>query len=210
VEKKGVSHTFAVATRCDIPSDGRWHRFLILKTKFPSELCYETIPELMEYVYLKATQKNETGLPFLPGKIAVFRNESYMGTSMMSYTAQGEEFHLSFGIDEDLKVKRIRYSATVKEAKGLSNKHLMDWEYHFILYNYKNKAQKVILKEGVYVSELKEVTVRILNDTSAAYTMNNDGILSWNVELPPDPFQHKKYVLHYTLTAPKNFDLGGI
>jgi uncharacterized protein (TIGR02231 family) len=210
VIKKGVSHTFTVAAACDIPSDGRWHRFLILKTGFECHLCYETIPELMEYIYLKATQKNETGLPFLPGKIAIFRNESYMGTSHMNYTARGEEFHLSFGIDEDVKVRRIQHTAAAKEARGLSTKHVMEWEYHFILYNYKKEVQNVILKEGVYVSELKEVTVKILKDTSPDYTINNDGIVSWDVELPPDPFQHKKFVLHYTLTAPKSFDLGGI
>ncbi|MBN1697597.1 MAG: mucoidy inhibitor MuiA family protein [Spirochaetales bacterium] len=210
VSKRGISYTFVVKNPCDIPSDDRWHRFLIITSKSEPEFSYETVPELMEYVYLKATLTNDTGLPMLPGKIAVYRNESYMGSARMKYVAPEEVFHLSFGIDEDVKVRRIRHKATEREAKGLSLKHVMEWEYHFILYNYKKETQKVRLKEGVYVSELKEVNIRILDDTSPGYTMNREGIVCWDTELSPDPFQHKKLVLHYTLTAPKSFQLGDI
>lgn len=209
-KKKGAAHTFTIEKPYTIPSDFEWHRLLIVRSGFDSALCYETIPEYMEYIYLKATQKNTTTIPFLQGKVAVYRNESYMGISTLSYTAHDEEFSLSFGIDEDLRIKRIQYKNLSKPAKGPLGKHFREWEYHFILYNYKKEEKKVLLKEGVYVSELKEVSVKILDNTTPDYILSKDGIIQWEVEIPPDPFQHKKLILHYTLTAPKSFSLDGI
>ena len=209
-EKKGAAHTFTIDKPYTIPSDRKWHRLLILRTGEESRLYYETIPEYMEYIYLKATLKNNTSAPFLQGRVSVYRNESYMGKSTLSYTALGEEYPISFGIDEDLRIKRIQFKNLSKPAKGLAGKHLREWEYHFILYNYKKEKKKVTLKEGVYISELKEVTVKILDKTSPDYTLSKDGIIQWDVEVPPDPFKHKKLILHYTLTAPKSFSLDGI
>ncbi|MBN2442735.1 MAG: mucoidy inhibitor MuiA family protein [Spirochaetales bacterium] len=210
VKKKGAAHTFTVTKPCTIPSDAEWHRFLILQSEIDSVLYYETIPEYLEYIYLKATLKNSTGIPFLQGKVSVYRNESYMGQSTLTYTSIDEEFSLSFGIDEDLRVKRIQCKNLSKPAKGLVGKHFREWEYHFILYNYKKEKKRVLIKEGVYVSELNEVTVKMSNDTSPDYTLTKDGIIQWEAEIPPDPFQHIKLVLHYTLTAPKSFSLDAI
>ncbi|MBN2535177.1 MAG: mucoidy inhibitor MuiA family protein [Spirochaetales bacterium] len=209
-EKKGTSHTFTIEKPYTVPSDDEWHRLLIIRSMFDSGLCYETIPEDMEYIYLKATQKNTTTVPFLQGKVAVYRNESYMGISTLPYTAHEEEFPLSFGIDEDLRVKRIQYKNLRKPAKGPLGRHFREWEYHFILYNYKKEEKRVVLKEGIYVSELKEVNVKILDNTTPDYTLSKDGVIQWEVPISPDPFQHKKCILHYTLTAPKSFSLDGI
>jgi uncharacterized protein (TIGR02231 family) len=183
---------------------------LIVKALLPGSLFYETIPQLAEFVYLKAKLENTLAFPLLPGSVLVFRNESYMGKSAIKYTAPGEPFCLSFGIDDDLKVRRIEHANITRPAKGLSNKNTREWEYHYILYNYKKIPERVSLCEGIYVSELKEVNVTICDDTTEGYSVDPDGILSWESGLSPDPFDHKKYILRYTITAPKDFNLDGL
>ncbi|MBN1411910.1 MAG: mucoidy inhibitor MuiA family protein [Spirochaetales bacterium] len=209
-EKKGASYTFTVNRKYTVPPDGLWHKTTIIKEDFEAETVYETVPEVMEYVYLKATVKNSTDLPFLPGRVAIFRNESYMGHSSIKYIAPQETFSLSFGIDEDLRVKRIKYKDHYKEATGLASRHMKEWMYKIKLNNFKKEKKRVLVKESIYVSELKEAEVKVLETTTKDYIMNTDGILTWELELEPDPYKFREIVLSYQLSWLKNFNLSGI
>jgi uncharacterized protein (TIGR02231 family) len=207
-EKKGVSYSFTLAGLLDIPSDGKSHKGLITKVASPAEIYYETVPQLREYVYLKANVKNTLTLPLLPGNVFVFRNGSYMGKSVLGYVAPGEQFPLSFGIDDDLRVKRIVYKDLSIPARGLSARNAREWEFGYILYNYRKKPERVKLKEAIYVSSIKEIEVEILSDTTEGYSIDDNGIVSWDIDLPNDPFNHRYFVLRYTLSAPRDFDIG--
>jgi len=209
IEKKGVSYTFSIQEPLSIPPDGRAHKGLIAKAELPVELFYETVPRIREYVYLRANSRNTLDLPLLPGKVFVYRNGSYMGRSTLKYTAPDESFVLSFGIDDDLRVKRIEHMNVFIPAKGLSNRNTKEWEYQFILYNHKDKDQRVRLREGIYVSSLKEVELKIANDTSAEYSLDKDGVVCWDIDLPKNAREHIKRKLHYSLSAPKDFDISG-
>ena len=210
VSQKGAAHTFTIEMPCDIPPDGRYHRSLILRKSFRAETYYETVPELMEFIYLKTAIKNNTDLPLLPGKVMVYRNSSYMGNTKLAYIATGEELAISFGIDDDLRIKRIVLISSFKKAKGLSLKNKREYKYQYKLYNYKTKTEKVILKERVHVSEIGNVRVAIKENTTKGYKKDKEGIVSWEIEVPPHKFDYKEVILHYTLTAPKSFNLGGI
>ena len=207
--RKGTTYTFEVSKPYTVPADGLWHKVLILETEMEAESGYETIPEAMEYVYLKANLKNISALPLLAGKVAVYRNESYTGKSNLSYAAPQESFSLSFGIDEDLKVKRVRIYKGV-ENKKLLTKNERYWSYKFVLYNYKSSRSKVILKEAVYHSMIKEVEVEILGTTTGEYKKSEDGVLSWELTLPSDPFNYTTVELDYKVVAPKSFNLAAL
>ncbi len=207
VEKKDIFYKFIIQKPYSIPSDNNWHKIIINKFKFKPKLFYETVPEYLEYIYLKGEFKNETKYPLLQGKVMIFRNNSYMGRTKLKYISLGETFSISFGIDEDLKVKRITYKNKYTPAKGLSNKNIKEWEYQYILYNYKDKQEKITLKESIYLSELKEVSVKIHDDTTIGFNKDKDSIVSWEVTLPPEKFKYKKIILHYSLISKKEFDI---
>jgi uncharacterized protein (TIGR02231 family) len=203
----GTAYTFEILRPATIPPDGHWHKVLIMYKELEAEASYETVPELLEYVYLRAALINTLGLPFLPGRVAIYRNKSYIGRSVIKYVAEGGPFTLSFGIDNDLRVKRILYNQTHKPATLLNNKNSYKKEIRFILYNYKSNPEKVLLKEGIFVSEIKDITIDILEETSPGYKLDKEGVVQWMVELQPDPFQHKEIKFSYNLSAPKSFDL---
>jgi uncharacterized protein (TIGR02231 family) len=209
-EKKGVSYTFTIEDPIDVPPDGRWHRGLIMRSHVPARLFFDTVPGLEEYVYNLAEVTNTLSIPILPGSVFVYRNGSYMGKSSLSYVAPEEKFCLSFGIDDDLRVKRIEFKNVSIPARGLSARNLREWEYHFILYNYKKKSELVRIREGIYVSSIKEIEVKVEKDSTPGFTLDEEGIVTWELELPPDPFKHTKLVLHYTLSAPRDFNTGNL
>jgi uncharacterized protein (TIGR02231 family) len=205
--KKGVAYTFTIAGKLDIPPDGRWHKGLIMRSTVPAQLFYDTVPRLKEFVYLRADLKNTLSIPLLPGSILVYRNGSYMGRSALKYVAPDEPFYLSFGIDDDLRIKRIEYRNTLIPAHGLTNRNVKEWEYHYILYNYKQNKERVKIREAIYVSSIKEIEVSLSKETTDGYVMDKEGVVSWDIELPHDPFDHKKLVLRYSLSAPKDFNI---
>lgn len=207
VEKKDIFYKFIIRNPYSIPSDSNWHKIIISKFKFKPKLFYETVPVYMEYIYLKGEFKNNTKYPLLQGKVMVFRNNSYMGKTGLKYISLGETFSISFGIDEDLKIKRVEYINKYTPSKGLSIKNIREWEYQYILYNYKDKQEKIVLKEPIYLSELKEVSVKIHDNTTKDYNKDKDAVISWEVILPPEKFNYKKIILHYSIISKKEFDI---
>jgi uncharacterized protein (TIGR02231 family) len=210
IEKKAATYTFSISKPSTIPPDGRYHRLLILKENYKADTFYETVPELLEYVYLKATINNNTDMPLLPGRVMVYRNGSYMGRSKLDYIAPTEEFAISFGIDEDLRVKRIVMKSYYEKAKGLNLKNLREYKYKYLLFNYKGQATTVKLKEIVHVSEISKVKVKIEEDTTKDYELNDDGIICWQAKLPSKQSGYKEYILHYTIQSPKSFSLDSV
>lgn len=210
IEKKAATYTFSINKPSTIPPDGRYHRLLILKENYKADTFYETVPEMLEYVYLKATIKNNTDMPLLPGRVMVYRNGSYMGRSKLDYIAPSEEFAISFGIDEDLRVKRIVMRSYYEKAKGLNLKNLREYKYKYLLFNYKGQATTVKLKEIVHVSEISKVKVKIEEDTTKGYELNDDGILCWQAKLPSKQSGYKQYILHYTIQSPRSFSLDSV
>lgn len=204
---KGTAYTFDIQRPATIPPDGHWHKVLINQQEIPAQVSYETIPEIMEYVYLRASLVNSLGLPLLPGRLAIYRNKSYIGQSTMKYTAPDGPLAISFGIDNDLRVKRIVYRNTQRPATLLNNKNVYEKEIRFILYNYKTQPEKILLKEGIYVSEIKDISIDLLDETTSGYTTDKEGVVQWTVDLPVDPFRHTELKLCYKINAPKSFNL---
>lgn len=206
--RRGTATVFEIKEPVDLPPDGLWHRGLIVRATIPVRFGYESVPERAEFVYLKARFANPFEHPVLPGKSFIYRNASYMGTSSVGHVAPKEELSVSFGVDDDIRIRRIIVGDRSGPARGLANKNVREWEFHYILSNYSAKAEQVRLCEGIYVSELKEVDVTVHDDTTAGYSCDADGIVSWDVALSADPYERVKLVLRYAVRAPKEFDLG--
>lgn len=210
VKQKGVSHSYVIEKPATIISDGKYHKLLIVRTDFEAELFYETVPELMEYIYQKANIKNSLSIPFLPGTIMIYRNASYMGRSQLKYIAPSENFVLSFGIDDDLRIKRIIHLNRYIEPTNVFAKKQREFKYLYILNNYKNNEALVKVKESIHKSEIKEISVDIKEDTTVGYEINDEGIMSWDVKLTPDPFKPVEIILHYIISSAKSFPLENV
>ncbi len=210
-EKRGTAYVFTLPRAETIPCDGKTHRLLIRRDALRPALCFETAPALMEYVYLKAEFANAAEAPLLPGPAAVFRNGSYIGRTEVCYTAPGERCALSFGIDLDIKVKRIVLREGWEPPRGAGlMRQRRESVIRYILSTYKDRPVTVTLKEAVPVSEVEKIKVRIEDDTSPGYELDRDGIVVFKKEIPPGKLEHTPLLLHYSTEAPKSMDLQGI
>jgi uncharacterized protein (TIGR02231 family) len=204
-EDAGVSVLFQVPGVVDVPSDGRAHKAPVTSfTDEKPELCFETVPKLMRYVYLRCDTANQTSFPMLAGPVDVWRESGFVGTSAVKFTPPKGRVALSFGVDENLKVRRVReYDATA--TAGLTGgKRVRSLRYDIEVANYYDTPRTVRVRENYPVSDVAEVTVA-LGGAATPPTENDakQGFLLWALVLQPGQAQTVR--LAYDITMPKDF-----
>lgn len=205
VAETGTSVSFVVPERADIPADGRSHKVAITAFEDPSpHLAFETVPKLMRYVFLRCDSSNATAFPMLAGPVDVWRESGFIGTSSTVFVAPKGAFSLSFGIDEDLKVRRIEDSTRTKDALAGSRREHR-YAYDIEVANYRKDATQVTVKENIPVSDVEEVEVTLDPATTlpAAASDKEKGLLSWTLTLAPG--EKKQIRIEYIVRMPKDF-----
>ncbi len=203
---KGDFHTvFHLEGNNTILSDGNSYSLAVFEHGMDTDLSYETIPKIVEYVYLKGEIVNNTGKPVLAGKVNIFRNNGYIGSGHIDYHATDEKFDLSFGIDENIKVRRITLLDELKKDKlGFKQRRLFGYDIE--LKSFKESEEEVVIKENIPVSELKEVKVKLKDETTKGYEFDEkEGIVSWKVKVSMGDKKHFK--LYYEVEAGKDFNI---
>ncbi len=208
VARKGTAYAFTLPRPETIPADGQAHRLLIRRDTVAPSVSYETAPALMEYVYLKASFANPAQAPLLPGPVMVYRNGSYIGRTRLGWISAGEQCELSFGIDLDIKVKRIALKEGYVPAKGGGLlRQRREYAYRYILGHFKDRPVTVVLKESIPVSEVEKIKVSIDDGTTPGCVLDKEGIARFQAEIPPGKNARVQLVLNYSVEAPKSINL---
>ena len=202
VSDSGTSVVFRVPGQADVPSDGRAHRVVVARFADPApRLGYETVPELMRYVYLRCDSSNKSEFPMLAGAVDIWRESGFVGTSRTGFVAPGRTLSLSLGIDENLKVKRV-LDKKLSTTKAVSGKRVHRRAYDVELANYRSEVTEVVVREHIPVSDVAEATVRLDPRTTPPHQQDDKrGFLTWKVALEPE--QKRRLHLEYEVTLPK-------
>ena len=198
VEDKGTSVTFKIKDAVKIYPDGRPYQVTVNDSILQTKLSYEAIPVEKAYIYLKASSHNKTPYPLLSGPVAIFRGGGYIGTSKISYTPPNSPINLFAGIDENISIKRVKKDGFYNKKSLLGGTKTDMFHWKIVIKNNKEKSTKIKLLEGIPVSQLEEVQVKIQPETTKGYNFNNQkGILTWNITLKAH--EQKEIFLKYTI-----------
>lgn len=208
IDDRGLAVTFTIKGKESLPADRRPHKVEVTTTLLDATLGYEAIPKISPWVYLKATAKNSTPFPILAGEVDVFRSSGYVGTGNLEYIAPGEEFAVSLGVDEDLKVKRVIDERVDTAPKLFGSTRTIAYGYSIELSNFKKGAQSITLVENIPVSQRKEIKISVREGTTKPDEKNDDGFLRWNVALSPG--EQKTVSFGYLIEAPESFKFSGL
>ncbi len=204
VKESGTSVVFQLKGRYTIPSDRRASKVPITAFDDSSpKLSFETTPKLLRYVYLKCETSNKTSFPMLPGQVDIFRESGFMGTSHLAFVSPGRALKLSFGIDEELKVQRVRDPKRTRVVRS-GRKNIFRFVIDTEIANYKATKETVFVVDNYPVSDVEEAVVKLERETTRP-TVNKEkvGRLQWDLVL--DPGKKRTIHLEYTVTLPKDF-----
>lgn len=185
---EGTSVVFSVAGGGHISGDNSDTRVTIMRSEFPAEFIYTTIPKLAEYAYLTAKITNISEFPLLPGKTNIFFDGSFVSGSAIKLVMPDQKIKLSLGVDEGVKVE-YRFLKQFKKNQRLMTKRIMEqFEYQIRITNNRGKPIEINVFDQFPISQHKDITVKMLSldmkDNQREITLDDESKIKWNFKLP--------------------------
>jgi uncharacterized protein (TIGR02231 family) len=203
IETQAGSVLFVIEEKANIPSLKKSHKVLIAEIKEKSITSrYRIVGSLQPSAYLAILFQNKKNFPFLAGSIDSFRGNNFTGKSILDYTPPGQKALIGFGVDRSVDFDRN--VKTYKENSSTLNSNItFHTNIEIEISNRSDKLQNISILERIPVSEVEEVEVQLLDDTTKGNILETNGILRWDVEFKPR--EKKTFILHYKVNTPSNF-----
>jgi uncharacterized protein (TIGR02231 family) len=207
VYKHGGVVTFGIKSGGNIKSDGTPHKTTIVNDDYPYRTEYIAMPRLVSMAYLQTTITNPlTGVTLLPGKVNIFRDNTFVGTSELENIAPGQEFKLNLGIDEALKIERDLVERQV-DKKLIGNNRRTTYAYRLVVTNLSDSISQLTLTEQLPVGRNEQIKVR-LTRSNPQIQMGDLGLLEWSINLEPNSAQEIYY--QFTVEQPPDLTILGL
>jgi uncharacterized protein (TIGR02231 family) len=197
VDRAGVTATYDIAARGNVPADGTPIKTAIGSASFEPELKHASTPVAAEKAYLSSEMKNDSEYALLPGQVDVFVGPDMVGVQRIdATTVPGESFRLFFGADPEVKIKR----ETIKEERSKPGKRMtLRRELRTTITNLKADPIEIAVKDRLPVSRSKEIKVDVEKTEPDPDSVGADGIAVWTIRLAPgeEAFITLKYEIAY-------------
>jgi uncharacterized protein (TIGR02231 family) len=207
VLKQGGVITFGISGGGNIPSDGTPHKTTIFNDDYTYQSEYIAMPHLVSMPYLQTTITNPlTGVTLLPGKVNIFRDNTFVGTTELENIAPGQEFKLNLGIDESLKIERDLVERQV-DKKLIGNNRRTTYAYKLVVTNLSDSISQLTLTEQLPISRNEQIKIR-LTRSNPQIQISDLGLLEWSLSLEPKSAQELYY--QFTVEQPPDLTILGL
>jgi len=212
VDSGGASVVFSVAGGGNINGDNSDTRVSLMHQKLPADFKYAAVPKKMEFVFLTARITNTTEFPFLPGKVNIFLDGSFVSNSLFSLIMPEQEMEVSLGIDEGIKIE-YRYIKRFKKNEGIVNKRISEqFEYQIRVSNNRKKDIDISIYDQFPISEEKEISVKqlspIVKDNPKELSLDDEKKIRWQFKLAAGA--KRELPFSFLVEYPLGADLPGI
>lgn len=107
VEERPVATTFTVPVRADVPGDGTRRKIKVTEVPLDVEIVHVTAPRLDPSAFLVARGAWTAPWPLLPGEVAAFVGEAFVGTAPSPTPDREGKIALGFGRDDRVRVSTV-------------------------------------------------------------------------------------------------------
>jgi len=198
--KREISNEYSVETPQTILSNNKTSTIIFKETRVNSTFEYQTVPLLAEHVFLIGKINDWYKTDLLDGEANIYLENSYVGKSTINTQQFKDTLDISFGVDNNISVKREKLSNfSSSQLIGLNRKVTV--AYKVTLRN--NKTYPITAKvfDQIPVSSIKEIQVETI-DISGGKMNINTGKVDWNIELKPN--ETKEFIIKYSVKYPKD------
>ena len=201
---------FEVPGRSEVPADGADHRVVLRQESLPGTLAYRMAPALEPGAYLTSVVKAPAQYPLLAGPMRVLTGGAYLGVYALPETAPGAELTIPFGLDNRIKVQRVREPQD-RALEGMTGKtRQIAHEFRTNLENLRSDEVTVTLEDRLPVSEDERIVVEMGKATTPGHQPSayRPGVILWKLTLAPR--EKKSVTLAYTVRYPKDLVVPGL
>ncbi len=153
------------------------------------ELTIRSAPVIDPTAHLEASFPQAEDAPLLPGKVSIYRDGMFVGTSKLAAAGKDEPVRLGFGADDKVKVER----SVVKRNEGsagliVTTAKIDERAFKTTVRNAHDFPVKVAIQDQLPVSENEEITVEMLPATTPPVSTNvrdRRGVVEWVIDAKP-------------------------
>jgi uncharacterized protein (TIGR02231 family) len=188
VDAGGFQAVFRVPGRISVAVNEGAKSFRIAAAALSPDLLVRATPALDATAYLQASFKHGEDAPLLPGRVALYRDDIYVGRGDMPGAAKEETVRLGFGADDKVKVVRSVVRRSEGSAGIISSAKTDEREFKIAVRNGHDAAVRVVIEDRLPVSEVADVTVELLPATTPPTERDagdRRGVLAWTFDAPP-------------------------
>jgi uncharacterized protein (TIGR02231 family) len=198
VQQRGTTAQFPALSGQSVHTDGRTVRVPIGAARFEATPRIVAAPELSLNAAQTADLVNTSGQPLLPGKVLLYSEGAFVGTTETEFVAPGENFSIFLGVADRLKLsrtldqKRSSVTWTGKRKRMLAS-------FVVTAENLSDKPAAFQLAERIPVSETDEIRV-IGVKLQPEIKPDVKGLVKWDTSLAAKG--KKEFRIEYTLDYP--------
>lgn len=211
---QGTSVVYEIPKKAVIKSDNNENKLPVSTQQLNANFGYSAFPRAVLNAYLGSKVVNSAQLQLLAGRVNIFLNGDFVGTSNITNIGPSEEFSLYLGVDENVKVKRDLIEKKVDETliAGIpSPNKKTTLKYKITIENYKSKNIKAKLFESTPVAESDKIKVKVVQvniEPNQKDWENRKGVWLWELELTPK--EKKEIFVTYVIEHPKDLQVEGL
>ncbi|KDQ11504.1 hypothetical protein BOTBODRAFT_35378 [Botryobasidium botryosum FD-172 SS1] len=159
----GITATFSIPGRSNIPSDGEDHQVTIAKLKLEARLQWVAVPSVSLQTRLKANIKNASEYTFLPGETSVYLDGSFISNSPVPPVSPEESFDCPLGVDSSIRLTYHPRTTKSSQTGFYTKTQIHAYAQRITVFNTRTRAvENVTVLAQVPVSQDSAITVRIV------------------------------------------------
>ncbi len=179
---------FTPAGRTSVADTGEAKRLFIDEHTLDAALAVHTVPKLDTTAYLYAKLTLPKGAPYLPGRISLFRDGTFVGTGRLPQLPAGAEHELGFGPDDLVRVQYVVVDEKKGETGLISASRTDQRLYRITVKNLHERAVLLSVRDQIPVSLNQDIKVELLGKSAPTRRNIDDirGTLAWETKAEPD------------------------
>lgn len=182
----GFQATYAIPGAVSIDNTGQMKSVVMGEDAFPVTLSAYSVPRLDAAAYLLANFELEGEVSYLPGPVLLSRDGAYIGRGRMPMLAPGDDYDLSFGQDDFIKVERIETDKKRGETGLIATSNVDERNAKITITNLHKFTMPVKVEDRLPVSNHEDIKVEILSSSTKPTEQDVDdkrGILAWTADI---------------------------
>ncbi|TNF36844.1 MAG: mucoidy inhibitor MuiA family protein [Deltaproteobacteria bacterium] len=194
-----TAHYDALSTR-PVRTDGKPIRVPIAHNTFEATPKLVAVPEVSLNAVRTAEIVNTADQPVLPGKVALFVDDAFVGTSEVAFVAPGETFSAYLGVEDRVKLSRTLDRKRSKLDRGSRRTTL---KVSFVIEAENLSDVPMTLELGDRVPVIGDDALEIDEvKTPKGSKRDANGVVRWSVTLAPKT--SKSWRIEYELEYPND------
>ena len=211
----GPSVTYTIALPFDAPSDDQVRRRArIASFDAPTKFVFQTQPIASEGVFLRGTLSNASPFQLLPGRASVFVGADYVGATPFVGAAPKQEFAVFFGADPAVTARRELIKKEDRQSGLFGGGLDTVSDYRLTISNGTGRSIDMELFDRRPISRSDKIEVNLSasslllsRDADYIATQFPQGILRWDLSIPPTPSGNEGTVVTWTVVVSRSKDI---